>query len=309
VQQLDHDINELSAHLRKEQVRTRSLTTQLGVATFLQRKALSVLDSLDAGVLILDNQDEVTHLNLTAAGWIGATHADAVGRPVEQIMPLKELDQLLAQEGLHTPTHAGQTVNITDPPWAPGDTYKLALIPLRDGSTEPCGRVLLIENVSRERQIHDAQETFIARLAHELRQPMTALIGYSDLLMSGNVVDVERQKEFYNTINTEARRLSGLVTDMLSMSRIERGGLTIQRGMLNTDWLVARAKNAGQLPGPVCRQEPPENRAGEHPRQCRQVYAQGRRRHLRHHRQRRRGDVRGYRYRNRHFASRPPAHF
>jgi signal transduction histidine kinase len=61
---------------------------------------------------------------------------------------------------------------------------------------------------------------------------------YSEMLLTGDVGDAEMQKEFYNTINQETDRLTFLIKNMLSLSRMEMGSLTIERSMVRTDWLL-----------------------------------------------------------------------
>src|SRR5690606_18810794 len=64
---------------------------------------------------------------------------------------------------------------------------------------------------------------------HELRTPLTNIRAYAETLALCEVVDVEKQKQFCNTINAEATRLSRLIDDLLSLSSIEAGSLSIRR--------------------------------------------------------------------------------
>jgi len=56
--------------------------------------------------------------------------------------------------------------------------------------------------------------------------------------MGGDIDDAEMRKEFYNTINSEADRLSALIQNTLSLSRIEMGSLTLNKALVKTDWLA-----------------------------------------------------------------------
>ena len=58
------------------------------------------------------------------------------------------------------------------------------------------------------------------------------------MLVTGDVTDREMQKEFYNTINSETDRLTGLVRSLLSVSKMETGSLTIEHALVKTDWLL-----------------------------------------------------------------------
>ena len=58
------------------------------------------------------------------------------------------------------------------------------------------------------------------------------------MLMDNEVEDREMQKEFYNTISEETTRLSRLIQNLLNISKIEMGSLTLSTGLVKTDWLV-----------------------------------------------------------------------
>jgi len=92
--------------------------------------------------------------------------------------------------------------------------------------------------------VQRAQQEFIAHVAHELRTPLTNIKSYSEMLMDQEVESVEMQKEFYNTINQETSRLSDLIQNLMSLATMEMGGLTINKGLLRTDWLVAGSLSA-----------------------------------------------------------------
>jgi signal transduction histidine kinase len=57
--------------------------------------------------------------------------------------------------------------------------------------------------------------------------------------MDGEIKDLEMQKEFYNTISQEISRLSSFIQNLLNMSKIEMGGLTLNKGFVKTDWLAS----------------------------------------------------------------------
>ena len=58
------------------------------------------------------------------------------------------------------------------------------------------------------------------------------------MLMEGKVENKEMQKEFYNTISEETGRLSRLIRNLLNISKIETGSLTINKGLVKTSWLL-----------------------------------------------------------------------
>jgi signal transduction histidine kinase len=78
------------------------------------------------------------------------------------------------------------------------------------------------------RAANEAKTEFIRFVSHELKTPMTSIRGYTDLLMSGQVGDVnEMQVQFLTTIRSNVERMNRLVTDLTDVARIEAGVLRI----------------------------------------------------------------------------------
>jgi signal transduction histidine kinase len=71
-----------------------------------------------------------------------------------------------------------------------------------------------------------SRSAFIANASHELRTPLTALGGYLELLTEGGLTDEERS-EFLETMGEQVQRLTKLATDLLDLSRLDAGGITV----------------------------------------------------------------------------------
>ncbi|MBW8010160.1 MAG: GAF domain-containing sensor histidine kinase [Chloroflexi bacterium] len=88
----------------------------------------------------------------------------------------------------------------------------------------------LYENVQ---QVSDEKSKFVSVVTHEMRLPMTSIIGYTDLIRQGHVGEInEQQTEFLNVIRNNVQRMSTLVSDLSDISRIESGRLLLESTML-----------------------------------------------------------------------------
>lgn len=82
--------------------------------------------------------------------------------------------------------------------------------------------VIELINHTAEADISRAHTDFVANASHELRTPLASIIGYVETLSeSGAELDSEQSQKFFGTILREARRLQSLVSDLMSLSRIE----------------------------------------------------------------------------------------
>ncbi len=80
-----------------------------------------------------------------------------------------------------------------------------------------------------ERELSRSKDEFIAGLSHEFRTPLTAIFGFSELLIEQGFVDPDMSFELIGLINTESAELSRMVEDLLMAARLEAGELTIER--------------------------------------------------------------------------------
>lgn len=83
-------------------------------------------------------------------------------------------------------------------------------------------RVFVFHDITQLKSYEKLRADFIANLTHEIRTPLAALYGYAETLERG-VDDKETERRFLSIIQRQARRLSHLVDDLLSLSDLERG--------------------------------------------------------------------------------------
>ena len=101
----------------------------------------------------------------------------------------------------------------------------------RSGDSE--GLAWVLSDVTQQRAATEARDQFLMTATHELRTPLTNLQAYAEALIAEEDLAVEAQKEFCNTINSEAIRLSRLVDQLLTVSQMEAGSMTINRHELD----------------------------------------------------------------------------
>lgn len=93
------------------------------------------------------------------------------------------------------------------------------------GQDEP-GRLIVIREVTAERQSERAKEAFVANVSHEVRTPLAAILGFSELLI-GREFDPEARRHHLETIHREAERLASLVDDFLDLQGMDQARFRI----------------------------------------------------------------------------------
>ncbi|MEM8865632.1 MAG: ATP-binding protein, partial [Planctomycetota bacterium] len=95
-----------------------------------------------------------------------------------------------------------------------------------------------IRDITQQKLAEKSRDQFIDAATHELRTPLANIKAYAETLATCEVDDPEQQKEFFNTINSEATRLGRFVDDLLDISSMEVGSLTIRRQNVEVERLL-----------------------------------------------------------------------
>ncbi|HET6881209.1 MAG TPA: ATP-binding protein, partial [Pirellulales bacterium] len=107
---------------------------------------------------------------------------------------------------------------------------------LRDPYGRPIGAVIVLNDVSRLRQLENLRRDFAANVSHELRTPITSIKGFVETLLDGAMANPPDAERFLNIIGRQADRLNTIIEDLLSLSRIEKetesGGIVLSVGSL-----------------------------------------------------------------------------
>lgn len=96
----------------------------------------------------------------------------------------------------------------------------------REGRTQ--GAILVFHDLTRIRQLEHTRREFVANVSHELRTPLSLIKGYVETLLDGAKDDAELSEKFLRTIERHSNRLTNLIEDLLTISRLESGQITLQ---------------------------------------------------------------------------------
>jgi PAS domain S-box-containing protein len=125
--------------------------------------------------------------------------------------------------------------------WPVERELDLSSTPVHGGDGSSLGRLFTFRDVTREREVDRMKTDFVSLVSHELRTPLTSIKGYVDLLLDGEVGELEaEQQEFLGIVRNNAERLVGLINDLLDISRIEAGKVDLNRTMIDLSAVAER---------------------------------------------------------------------
>jgi signal transduction histidine kinase/CHASE3 domain sensor protein len=98
--------------------------------------------------------------------------------------------------------------------------------PIDDARGARIGRLVVLRDVTREREVDQLKSTLMQTVSHELRTPLASVVGYTDLLRK-RALDPDSRAEILGTVHREAKRLSTLIDDFLDLQTIEEQRLVL----------------------------------------------------------------------------------
>lgn len=118
---------------------------------------------------------------------------------------------------------------------------KVLFAPFKDEEDRPDGVIAVIQDITEHVKLDNMQKELIADVSHELKTPITSIMGYADTLLEGGY-DEETQQKFLNVIASESRRMARLVTDLLTLSRYDSNKKKTQKESFDLGELVKRCQ-------------------------------------------------------------------
>ena len=103
---------------------------------------------------------------------------------------------------------------------------------------ELSGVVLTFHDITRLKKLEEIRKDFVANVSHEIKTPITAIKGFTETLLDGALDDRENAQKFLKTIKHHSERLNSLVSDLLTLSRIELGDIEIEKTLVNFEEIV-----------------------------------------------------------------------
>ena len=172
-----------------------------------------LLQSLTDGVAALDGSGALTHCNSALMRMFGAVNA-------EQREDIVEDPKLW--ETFDTVFETGKPQTITYP--MSGDKVLwISVSPVISEDGTRNGVVGLFKDMTEVERLEATRREYVANVSHELRTPLTAVRGLLEPLADGMIQDEETRQRYYKTMLHEVMRLSRLITDMMTLSRLQAG--------------------------------------------------------------------------------------
>lgn len=202
------------------------------VQSLRHEKSDDVLNSLPDGIAVADQDGQITFANQAMAALLApdgqpTTLHGATMEGCLEIDPDDEANDALLDPNLYSRHLSHELKRDRN---GVEQILRVARNPVKSAErSSQAGHVWMVRDVTQQKLAEAMRDQFLDNATHELRTPLANIKAYAETLAMGDMLDVESQKEFCNTINSEATRLARFIDDLLSVSSMEAGSLTLNR--------------------------------------------------------------------------------
>lgn len=175
-----------------------------------------IIDGLTEGIIAIDSKHNITHINPAIYSIFNTSEKkDRI-----EVVPIKEF-----WEDFDIVLSKGYAIarNI---PWNQF-VIRVTICPLENEMNEIVGVVGLFQDITASERLEQTRREYVANVSHELRTPVAALRAFLETLSDGMITDEEVKKRYYNHMLHETMRLSRLINDLLTLSRLQTNSISM----------------------------------------------------------------------------------
>jgi len=209
-----------------------------------KRRLSAVIENSVDGIVILDPEWRAQVVNRAFSEMTGVSPEQAQGQPLRRILHLRDVQGLdpAQDEAVHLPEKGSLRVEgtIARPGHQPR-TVEVSYSPLRDEEDRLVNILVDVHDITRFREAEELKSTFVSVITHELKTPVALIKGYASTLLREDAEwDQETRREMLEVIEEESDRLDHLINNLLDVSRIEAGALTLDYSEVDLPGLAGR---------------------------------------------------------------------
>ena len=185
-----------------------------------KNKVETILQNMTDGILAFNLSGRLIHINPEAKRLIGRSfyddlRFDAFFKEIGADITMGSIIYLNDEKKTEREaTIGGRVVRFTFAPFNPENKIS--------------GIIVVVHDITNQQKLENARREFVANVSHELRTPLTTVKSYAETLMDMDIDDKDTQNRFLATIANEADRMTRIVKDLLTLSKLDEGQYQIK---------------------------------------------------------------------------------
>ena len=200
----------------------------------------SVIFSIAEGVIITDQKSNIILANRKAQERFNFVFANNGPEPIEDVITSPDIISLVTESNYKDNTYIELTrqVELEDKITGTKKTLKLICWPVFGEQDKRIGQVIISYDVTTESEIMLMKDDIISCISHELKTPLAAIKAYAEMIAVGDFEGIDHAREMAEIIENQVKRLTGMIDDILYLSRVENGAVNMAPQSFNMVKLI-----------------------------------------------------------------------
>ena len=196
----------------------RQLDEKISTITEQRNELETILAAMREGVLAVDSDERILTFNKAAGSFLGIDLSSAKGLAIQEVIRNADVQLFLSGVLTGKGPAEGEIVIVV-----PENKFlQVSGTLLRDSQGKKIGALIVLNDITRMRQLESMRREFVANVSHELKTPITSIKGYVETLKEGALDDKDNVQKFLEIVLKQSDLLNAIVDDLLSLSRIEQ---------------------------------------------------------------------------------------
>ncbi|GAP12367.1 signal transduction histidine kinase [Longilinea arvoryzae] len=205
----DHDVKLLSALAEFAAIAIVN-ASQFSSTEAERNKLGTILTRIQDGVVVFDLDQRLVLVNQMVNGAFRLGDENLVGRPLREVFSNPDLLELAESDGKSKTNRVEITVE-------DGRIFSAQITPISE-----VGAAITMHDVTNLKKLDSIKSDFVSTVSHDLRSPLTAILGYVELIERAGPV-TELQRDFIHRVQISVHNITHLVDDLVELGRIESG--------------------------------------------------------------------------------------
>lgn len=212
---------------------TAKIEDQIEKMSAERNRLVTILRGMGEGVIVTDQEGKVTLAN-PAFRILFSLGEDIEGRSLIEIARQPAMHNAL-KKVLDTREEIAEEMAVM----VPDEKYMLThWVPLSEEG-KLLGAVAVFHDITELKRLENVRKNFVANVSHELRTPVSVIKGFAETLLSeGRDLSPEKNLQFITIIHNHAERLADLISELLTLSRMESGAIELDSRSVNPEGIV-----------------------------------------------------------------------
>lgn len=208
---------------RTQLMRNRLLARSLKEVEDAQNRTEGILASIADGLIVTDLNNRIVLMNLVARKLFQVRLRDVINQPSDTLISQERLQKNFKIIPKQEQADVIFDFEVTNPDNGAVKTFNARTSVFKDKNGTVSGKITLFRDVSHKREADRLKNEFVSTAAHKMRTPLTSIQGFAELLLLRNDIGDDERQKYLNYINQKAVNLSGIISDLIDIERIESG--------------------------------------------------------------------------------------